>query len=107
MATFAYFQLQPTGNARRYIRRDAGQARVLLYTGTRALPKNRSAPPTCNHVKRGKRGKPQLYVKEQSPKVFGAGEHVGPPREDFSRGGKKSLVRHYLDFWLTVSREAF
>jgi hypothetical protein len=41
---------------------------------------------------------PKRYFKEQSPKVFGAGEPNGPPCEDFSRGGEKDIVRHYPYF---------
>jgi hypothetical protein len=38
---------------------------------------------------------PPQYVKEQTPKAFGAGRHFCPPREDFLMGMRNVIVRHY------------
>lgn len=41
-----------------------------------------------------------------APNAFGQGEHVGPPCEDFSRGGEKEMVRHYLKFFSDDCQES-
>jgi hypothetical protein len=39
----------------------------------------------------------------RAPKMFGAGEHNGPPREEFTLLVGKSLVRHYPYFTCRIS----
>jgi hypothetical protein len=77
------------------MREDASGETPDAARGTRALPKIET--PGTREVWQVLS---QLYVKEQTS------EHVGSPWEDFSRGEKKSLVRHYPYFY-PVTRGQF
>jgi hypothetical protein len=54
-------------------------------------PQNRSVHPST------------LCQRTMAPNIFGAGEHIDPPREDFSRRDEKEIVRHYPSMKLTLA----